>query len=658
MQWNYKISKFQIGKNLHSKVYILREKISGKEFIVKIYEDSKIINYKNESAILDILNFMNLSEENTFFIMYKNIHYNQDMFQIPKEVKGTNLEFLFYDYLPKLSLLDYINYFKNDKNEIYAKYLCYKLLKAIDIMHSNNISHNKIDTSNIMFDDNFNPKIIHFSEANIIYNNKSEINKDIFELCQILAKILSLGKYNSINYDKKNKVYLINYKNQGKKPFIEESKFWMMIKTLFDINVPKSFINFFHIIFKAKKSKELININEIIKTQWLNEINNEIKNYEEIFKIDFEELYKTIIEDINKKNIINIDIKNILEENNEEISPFHELYNYFNGNNLNEKANINTKYFNNININKSVNNNPFNKRERNNYEEIYIKEEEEEKEEDEKINLKRNRTEEGFSLNFKYEKEKNSQKKDKIEYNKVLSKRKFIEKPPKLGISKTKTIGRNELINTLEIENQFKQILKLMELKHKENINKLKLEFSKNMEQNNMNNYILRGPKKGVINKLNKINNKEEENFFNPRKDDFNYMKIKIKNNENDDINKALNNFIKKLKDKIKQKYKQIDIKISFKEEKDKSFNIYYQIEPMNINFDDIEFLDDEFENKIKNLQQFEINVELIEGNKNMFLNNKINEYYLIFNGISVDKEDFYEHLTILKDIVKNLYII
>ena len=77
----------------------------------------------------------------------------------------------------------------------------------------------------------------------------------------------------------------------------------------------------------------------------------------------------------------------------------------------------------------------------------------------------------------------------------------------------------------------------------------------------------------------------------------------------------------------------------------------------MNINFDDIEFLDDEFEDKMKNPQQFEINVELTEGDKNIFLINKINEYYLIFKGISVDKEDFYEHVNILKEIVKYLYI-
>ena len=84
------------------------------------------------------------------------------------------------------------------------------------------------------------------------------------------------------------------------------------------------------------------------------------------------------------------------------------------------------------------------------------------------------------------------------------------------------------------------------------------------------------------MNALKNINNNKKENNFKPRQDDFNYLKINIKNNENDDINQALNNFIKKLKIKIKQKYEQIDIKISFKEEKDYSFNIYYQIQAMN----------------------------------------------------------------------------
>jgi serine/threonine protein kinase len=97
--------------------------------------------------------------------------YNSNMFQIPKEVRGFNLEFLFYDYLSKLSLIDYIDKVNEQIKEIHVQYLCYILLKAIEKMRSINICHNKIDISNIMFDDDFNPKLIHFSEAKILYSN-------------------------------------------------------------------------------------------------------------------------------------------------------------------------------------------------------------------------------------------------------------------------------------------------------------------------------------------------------------------------------------------------------------------------------------------------------------------------------------------------------
>ena len=62
--------------------------------------------------------------------------------------------------------------------------------------------------------------------------------------------------------------------------------------------------------------------------------------------------------------------------------------------------------------------------------------------------------------------------------------------------------------------------------------------------------------------------------------------------------------------------------------------------------------MDEDFEQKVKNSQNFEIKVELLEGedNKNPF----INTYFLVFRGISIGKEDFYDYLKILKDIAKN----
>ena len=252
------------------------------------------------------------------------------------------------------------------------------------------------------------------------------------------------------------------------------------------------------------------------------------------------------------------------------------------------------------------------------------------------------------------------------QYNEIEEESSSINLERKISLNKTEdniNNGKlihinNQLINKMMLEHQIKlnNSLKRISIALQQEEKSYDNSFLFNDFQM-MNNYMNNYTHENKMNVLKNIYNNKKENDFKPRQVDSNYLKINIKNNENDDINKALNNFIKKLKDKIKQKYEQIDIKISFKEEKDYSFNIYYQIQPMNINFDDIEFLDDEFEDKMKNPQQFEINVELIEGDKNIFLINKINEYYLIFKGISVDKEGFYEHVNILKEIVKYLYI-
>ena len=92
--------------------------------------------------------------------------------------------------------------------------------------------------------------------------------------------------------------------------------------------------------------------------------------------------------------------------------------------------------------------------------------------------------------------------------------------------------------------------------------------------------------------------------------------------------------------------------------DKDYSFIICYEYKINFFDDDEIEFLDDDFEKKVKNLQKFEIKVELIEGDNNFNFIDNINKFYLIFNGVSIDKDDFYEHLIILKKISKNLLLL
>ena len=172
MAEHYEITSAQVGKNIHCKVYLIKEDQSKKELIVKIYEDANIIYFKNEIHMLNILNKINLPQEDKFFVMYKNMQYHPNMFLIPKDVKGNNLEFLFYDYLSKLSLFDYIAELGKKLKEIHAKILCHKLLKIIEILHQNKICHNNIDVKNIMFDDEFNIKLIYLKRINFLLCTK------------------------------------------------------------------------------------------------------------------------------------------------------------------------------------------------------------------------------------------------------------------------------------------------------------------------------------------------------------------------------------------------------------------------------------------------------------------------------------------------------
>jgi hypothetical protein len=160
------------------------------------------------------------------------------------------------------------------------------------------------------------------------------------------------------------------------------------------------------------------------------------------------------------------------------------------------------------------------------------------------------------------------------------------------------------------------------------------------------------------INQINNDFNKlsmNDKNMFIPGKDDINYLKIDVMNPKNKDIDKAMLNFMKDLKYNIRENYEDTNISINFKENKDESFIIEYGIPAIKLDYDDIIFLDENFENKVKNGQNFEIKVKLVEGDKSLFDKQKINQFYLVFEGNNIDYEDFYEFVKTLKNIAKKM---
>ena len=677
MERDYTIQSEQLGKDRHSKVYRIKHNHTNRELIVKIYENSKLSFYQNETNILNILNNNYANQDNAFYIMYKDLHYYQNMFILPEEVKGTNHEFLFYDYLPKLSLLEYLSLIGERIKEIHTKYLCYILLNSIDKLHKINICHNKIDISNIMLDNKYNPKIIHFSEAKTIIN-KNILNNDLFGLGQLLAKIISLGKFNSIGYSKKNKEYIIYYDYNGNNIQVQESKFWDMISYTYDIDISKQFLNFFHILIEAKKSKDLVNINELLKNEWLNEISkNEIK-YDIDFKNDFNKLYETIIEDNEKKNLMEIDIDDIFEK--KKVS--------FSSSSSSDKLKIRPVKYEYVEK-----------------DELMLNEaalsDEEESSDDERVCRKKKSSKKKISS----DEEEDIEKKEKLDYseeepasdksvdqiesededldsrdiyaqNDNLDSSSDGERKDKTSAGLKKKISekeklykdsyqKKEIVKSAAIKKNIEDNLELskydLERKDKEELQKIESKYNPNLEDEKelkTKNEEKMISLKEISNIHKQIELNKKENLYKPKKDDFNYLKININNKKNKDINKAINNFMNIFKIKIEKKYMRKEIEMKYVEEKDMSFTIYLEIPPKYISYDDIEFLDENFGKKIRNVQTFKIKVELVEGDKSLFINDKINQCYLVFNPVSIEKEDFYRQLKILKKIAKNILLV
>ena len=305
----YKIQS-EAENELHSKVLTLQQMNSKNKLIVKIFEKKNNIYYQNEIGILRDLNENDFDNKNNYFVRYINIDYNENMLKIPKDIRKESLKFLFFENLSKLSLCDYISFYKEKLKENHAKYLCYELLCAIEKLQKINILHNKLDvTSNIMFDDDFNIKIIHFCEAQKINNNnKYKLNNDLFKLAILLIKFVSCKKIKSIIYNKNNNKYeIIDNDEIFKSKGIEESQFWNRLEKENNIKVSKQFSDFILSLVKAKKEEKLVKISDLLNDEWLKEIKNDVQTHEENFKNDFKLFCKTINEDKDLNNSIEAD---------------------------------------------------------------------------------------------------------------------------------------------------------------------------------------------------------------------------------------------------------------------------------------------------------------------------------------------------------------
>jgi serine/threonine protein kinase len=285
--------KKPIGEGATSIVYLAVDK-DGKEYAVKLYKQSE--SYSNEvSRLRNLTSSKYIVKVISYGQGRLERGYSYNSYKLFNHFDADKVYYSIYEYLENGELHNYIFLLKKRLSEEISRKIFYDLVKAVETCHKSGMSHGDIKLQNILFNSNFNIKLIDFGHAKNIkdgliseitgtrFYNAPEmfccatkgydgIMADIFSLGVVLF-ILVMGFY---PFDKPN-ITDSRYKFISKKDY---PGFWKKCEQKLSSN--SSFTGTSH-EFKdlfenmvTYRPKERININDIKKHPWLKEF---IKNY-------------------------------------------------------------------------------------------------------------------------------------------------------------------------------------------------------------------------------------------------------------------------------------------------------------------------------------------------------------------------------------------
>ena len=281
----------QIGNGATSVVFLAIDK-DNKEYALKLYLDSE--SYSNEVSRLRSLN---PSKYIVKLISYGQGHlergYSYYSYKLFNHFEPEQVNYAIFEYLKNGDLHNYIFLLKKKFSEDLSRKIFFDLLKAIEVCHKSGITHGDIKLENILFNSNFNLKLIDFGFAKNIkdgpisevtstrFYNAPEmfccatkgydgVTADIFSMGIVLF-ILVMGFY---PFDKPN-ITDSKYKFISKKDY---NGFWKKYEQKLSNGngVSHDFKDLFEKMV-CYRPKERISINEIKKHPWLKEL---IKNSE------------------------------------------------------------------------------------------------------------------------------------------------------------------------------------------------------------------------------------------------------------------------------------------------------------------------------------------------------------------------------------------
>lgn len=306
-----------IGEGATSHVYLAIDKYK-KEYALKLYKNSE--SFFNEiNKIKNIFSFKYVVKLISYGQGFLERGYSFLSYKLFNHFQTGPVEYGLFEYLKNGELHNYVFLLKKKFSEEIAKKIFFDILMGLETCHESGMSHGDIKLQNILFNSNFNIKLIDLGFSKKIkdgliseitgsrYYNAPEmfscatkgydgVSADIFSLGVVLF-VLVMGFY---PFDKPNMIDS-RYKLISKKDF---DTFWKKCeqkKNLFGVS--PEFKDLFEKMV-CPKPKERITLNQIKKHSWLKDIANLYGEYSGIKeKIDIKNIDKKKKSSPNKNSI-------------------------------------------------------------------------------------------------------------------------------------------------------------------------------------------------------------------------------------------------------------------------------------------------------------------------------------------------------------------
>ena len=154
---NKYIIKEKIGSGGQANAFLVTEKGNNKNYVAKVSKQD------NDSMNNEINILKELKEYNNPYITNLIDSGEGKIIRINREPKTR--KYCILEYAPNGNIFDYIYCKHSGLGELHSKIIFQKIMKGISFIHEHNICHRDIKLDNILFDENFSPKICDFGFA-------------------------------------------------------------------------------------------------------------------------------------------------------------------------------------------------------------------------------------------------------------------------------------------------------------------------------------------------------------------------------------------------------------------------------------------------------------------------------------------------------------